>query len=69
MTHDRTIKEKTLAINRDWVYNQACRHDIHVVSHSFLAFNFLFKLIIKTRFSNNSFKVIKLSKNIGSDMP
>ena len=34
-------------INRDWVHNQACRllHDILVLSHSFITFNNLFKLI------------------------
>ena len=37
-TNRRAIKEKTIAINRDWVYNEACRipHDINVVSHSFI---------------------------------
>ena len=34
LAYRRTIKEETIAINRDWVYNQACRllHDINVVS-------------------------------------
>ena len=58
LTHRRAIKEEIIAINRDWVYNQACRlsHDIHVVSHSYITFNYLFKLITKIRLSNNSFK-------------
>ena len=44
MTHRRAIKEETLAINRDWVHNQARRlsHDAHVVSHSFITFVNLF---------------------------
>ena len=31
---EASIKEETIAINRDWVYNQTCRlsHDIHVIS-------------------------------------
>ena len=36
LTHRRAIiKEETITINRDRVYNQACRlsHDIHVASH------------------------------------
>ena len=47
-----------IAINRDWVYNQACilSHEIHVLAHSFITFNNLFKLIPKIRLSNNSFK-------------
>ena len=60
MTHHRAIKEETIAINCDWVNNQACRlsHDSHVVSYSFIAFNNIFKLVAKTRLSNNSFKFI-----------
>ena len=49
------------AINRDWVYNQACRllHIINAVSHSFITFDYLFKLITKiTSLANNSFKFI-----------
>ena len=44
MTHRRAIKEETIAINRDWVHNQACRlpHDIHVVSHPLITFIYLF---------------------------
>ena len=32
LTHRRAIKEQAIAIDRVWVYNQACRlsHDIHV---------------------------------------
>ena len=57
MIHRRAIKEDTIAINRGWVYDQACRlsHDIYVASHSFITYNYLFKLITKTRLSNNSF--------------
>ena len=35
------IKEDTIAIISDWVYNQTCRlsHDIHAVSNSFVTFN------------------------------
>ena len=56
------IKEETIAINRDWVHNQACRlsHDIHVVSHSFITFNNLFKLITKISLFNKSLKFINL---------
>ena len=51
LTNRRAIKEETIAINRDWVHNQAYRlsHDIHVVSHSLTTFNNLFKFITKTR--------------------
>ena len=44
MIHRRAIKEETIAIHRDVVYNQACRltHGIHVVSYSFKTFNYLF---------------------------
>ena len=40
----RAFEVETIAINRDWVYNQACRlsHDTHAVSHSFITFNNLF---------------------------
>ena len=33
----RAIKEETIAINRDLVYNQACRlsHDIQIISECF----------------------------------
>ena len=59
MTHRRAIKEETIAINRDWVYNQACRlsHDIHFVSNSFT------KLIPKIRLSNNYFLIYKLNRH------
>ena len=35
LTHRRTIKEETIAINRGWVYSQACRlsYDIQVISN------------------------------------
>ena len=35
LTHHRAIKEATIAINRDWVSNQACTlsHDIQVISN------------------------------------
>ena len=54
LTHRRAIKVETIAINRDWVYNQACRltHDSYAVSHffiTFIAFYILFKLISKTK--------------------
>ena len=44
LTHWRAIEEETIGINSDWVYNQACRllHDIHVVSHFLITFNYLF---------------------------
>ena len=60
LTHRREIKEEAKAINREWVYNQACRLslDIYVVSHSFITFNNLFKLITKIKLTNNSFKFI-----------
>ena len=55
MTYHRAIKEETIAINCERVYNQASRlsHDIHDISHSFITFNNLFKLITKIRLSNN----------------
>ena len=60
MTHRRAIKDETIAISRGWIYNRAYRmsHDIHVLSHSFITFNYLFKLITKTRLTNNYFKFI-----------
>ena len=35
LTNGRAIKEETIAINCDWVYNQVCSlsHDIHVIFH------------------------------------
>ena len=44
-----------MAINRDWIYKQACRlsHDIH-----FIKFDKLFELITKIRFTNNSFEFV-----------
>ena len=59
-------------LNRDWVYNQASKlsHDIHAISHSFIMFNNLFKLITKIRLYNNSFKFInEIALNAGFDMP
>ena len=59
MTHRRAIKEETIAINQDWVYNQACRqsHGIQVISNFFfIKFDHLFELITSIRFSNNSFE-------------
>ena len=57
LTHCRAIKEELIALNSDLVYNQAYRlsHNIHVVSHSFITFNYLFKIITKIRLANNSF--------------
>ena len=47
LTHRSAVKEETIAVNRDWVCNQACRlsHDTHAVSHSFITLNNLYKLI------------------------
>ena len=61
MTHRPVIKEENIAINHDWVYNQACRltHDIQVISNFFIiTFDNVFELITKIRFSNNSFLFI-----------
>ena len=37
LTRRQAINEQTIAINRDWVYNQTCRllHDINVVCNCF----------------------------------
>ena len=37
LANRRAIKEETIAINRDWVYKQACRlsRDIQVISNVF----------------------------------
>ena len=61
LTHRCAIKEETIALNPDWVYNQACRlpHNIHSISHSVIMLNDLFKLIMKRRLSNDSFELIK----------
>ena len=61
MTHRRAIKEEIIAINQDWVYNQACRqsHDIQVIPNFFIKFDHLFELITSIRFSNNSFEFIR----------
>ena len=49
LTHRRAIKEETIAINRDWIYNQAYRlsHDIGELYPFFLkkTFDNLFELI------------------------
>ena len=57
LTHRRAIKEETIAINRDWVQNQACRlsHDIQVISNPYITLYNLFEFITKIRFSNNLF--------------
>ena len=45
LTHRYAIKDETIATNRDWHYNHACRlsHDIRVVSYPFTTFNNLKK--------------------------
>ena len=45
-THRHAIKGETIAINSDWVYNQACRlsHDIQVISTFF--YNVLLSFLI-----------------------
>ena len=55
-----SCKDETIAINRDWVFNQACRlsHNIQVISNPSITFYNLFELITKIRFSNNSFEFI-----------
>ena len=55
LTHRHLIKEETIAINRDWVYNKTCRlpHNKHVY-HSFIMLDDLFKLIMKRGLSNDS---------------
>ena len=60
LTHRRAIKEATIAINRDWVNNQACTlsHDIQVISNIFITFDYHFELITKTKFFNNSFEFL-----------
>ena len=52
LIHHRAIKEETIAIYHDWVYNSACGllHDIQVISNYFLTFDNLFELINKIRF-------------------
>ena len=60
LVNRRAIKEKTIAINRDWVSNQACRlsHNIHFISNLYIAFDNLFELIAKIWFPYNSFEFI-----------
>ena len=43
-----------------YFYNQACRlsHNIHAISHSFIMFGALFKLISKIRLSNDLLEFI-----------
>ena len=38
----REIKEETIAINRDWVYDKTCRlsHGIHVICNFFIMFDY-----------------------------
>ena len=50
------------AINRDCAYSQACSlsHDSHVISHSFVTFNNLFKLSLKLGFPT-FFEIHKLN--------
>ena len=47
----------TIAINRDWVYNQVSTlsNDIHAIAHSLVAFVYLFDLISIRRLSNDTF--------------
>ena len=47
-------------MNRNLVYNQACRlsHDIHGISDFLMTFDYIFELITKFMFSNNSFEFI-----------
>ena len=47
MTYRRAIKEETIALNHDWVYNQACRllHDIYVASHKHISPLLIIKLV------------------------
>ena len=60
MTLRRAIKEETVDLNRDLVYNQTCRlsHGIHVISILVITFDYLFELITKIRVSNNYFEFI-----------
>ena len=54
LTHLRAIKEETMAINRDRVYNQTCRlpHGIHVMSNFFITSDLkVFELITRIRVS------------------
>ena len=60
MIYRHVIKEEIIAINCDWVSNQACRlsHNIHVISNSFIMLNDLFEMIRKRKHSNESFEYI-----------
>ena len=60
MTHCRAIKEETIAIYRDWVYNQTCRvpNDIHAIQLFIQRFIIFFELITKIRVCNDSFEFI-----------
>ena len=39
-------KKETVVINRDWVYNQACRlsHDIQIISDFFITFGYYYSV-------------------------
>ena len=54
------VISNNVEIRQVFFYTWACRlsHNIRVVSHSFITFNYIFKLITYTRLSNNSFKFI-----------
>ena len=60
LTHRRAIKEETIAINRNWVYNQGMQIVSWYTSYIqlFITFDNLFELITKLRFSNNYFEFI-----------
>ena len=47
--HCHTIEEETIAINSDWVSNQACRlsHNIYVVTHILIMIDYLFYYLTK----------------------
>ena len=51
LSHHIAIKEEAIAINVDWVYNQACRlsHNIHAISLSYMIDD-LFYLMVKEGF-------------------
>ena len=57
----QALKEETIAIDRDWVYNQECRlsHDIQVISNFFVTFdNLLYRN--QTLFSMSMMGIIKI---------
>ena len=49
MAHQRAIKEKTIAIILNLVYNEArcLSYNMYVISHSFIILDAPFKLIMK----------------------